>query len=372
MGFAKSTPVYTAVFLGLAIALLVACGSEPAATAEPTATPVATPTATPAPSPTPTPAVQITPDTPSAQTILESSFAAMERTRSFRFELEATVKASAQGGAVLEIPFAFAADYQAPDRVRGKLALNLAFFTVERETVIIGDQVYTTDPETGEWSVSVGSGIKLPSPRDFTTGAATALEKAVLARIEALDGDLVYVIEGAPSLDLFVLSEKEPETTFWIGIDDLLIRRIAANGQISLEEIAGSLGLSGMAGTATIAVDIRFSGFGTPVEILAPAVGEGAKTGGPGRRVEDQGRAHVPVRGPPSALQLRAGHVWLALRYTPGPGPLGRLRRTPARRGAGPQPGARRGRGPLRLPRRLRRPRRAAGRHRERSHRPGP
>ena len=287
-----ASTMYKPALLILGVLLIVACGgSEQAQAPTPTASPAPTPTATPAP--ISTPAVQITADTPTAQAILEGSFAAMERIKSFKFELEATIKASSEGGAVPEIPFVFTADYQAPDRVQGKLTLSLGFFTVETETIIIGDQVYTTDSETGEWSVNAGAGIDLPNPRDFTAGVATAMEKAVLARTESLDGKPVYVVEGAPSLDLFKRTEGEPETTFWIGIDDLLIRRIVANGEISLEEVAAPLGLPGITGTATIAMDIRFSAFGTPVEILPPAVGAGTKADGPGRKIEDQGRAHV-------------------------------------------------------------------------------
>ena len=88
----------------------------------------------------------------------------MSEVASFHFDLEASVGVDA-GGIATQIPVSLVGDFQAPDRARLKLNVSLLFFTLETETVIIGDTVYSTDPVTGEWQIESGLAIGLPSPR---------------------------------------------------------------------------------------------------------------------------------------------------------------------------------------------------------------
>ncbi len=84
-------------------------------------------------------------DAPSAIEILEASFAAMEAVESMHLEMVAEIKIDS-GGTETRLPIKLAGDFQAPDRVRSSLSVSLGFFSIEIETIAIGDDVYTTDP----------------------------------------------------------------------------------------------------------------------------------------------------------------------------------------------------------------------------------
>ena len=136
----------------------------PTATAAPppTATPEPTPTPTPIPTSSPTPEPESLPKTLSgirplsvnsdsdAEEILNAALEAMDNLDSLHFSLQAEVGITS-ADLTATFPFAFEGDYQAPDRMKGKLALSLGFFALEMEIINIGPDTYTTDPQTGLW-----------------------------------------------------------------------------------------------------------------------------------------------------------------------------------------------------------------------------
>ena len=259
----------------LSAVVFVACGESepvPTPTPAPTATATPVPTATPAPTPTAAAPVVELVDAPPAGEILQESFNAMREVGSFHFELEADVKpSSSAGGLIQEIPFTFSADYQAPDRVHGKLAVSLGFFSVEVEIITVGDTTYITDPETGEWTTGSGPFSVLPSPTEFTSEVVSALDDVTLVGQEVLDGTPVYRLRGVPPLTVFEGSGGiSAQADFWIGVEDSLLRQIVAEGQISLEAMTGTFGVSGISGDATVTMTMTFAAYGVPVVIEAP------------------------------------------------------------------------------------------------------
>ena len=195
----------------------------------------------------------------------------MRDVESFHFAVDARVRPDA-GLSGAEIPISYVGDVLTPDRVRGTLSVSLGFFTLEIETITIGEAAYTTDPQTGEWGIASDPISALPNPVELTGADTLALNDATLVGEETLDGERVYRLRGAPP----------PATVggvatadFWIGVEDFLIRQITAEGSMALEDVADALGGGGLSGTATLSMTITFSRYGEPVVIEAPEVDGG-------------------------------------------------------------------------------------------------
>ena len=279
---------WTAAFLAAALTGAAAgCGdSEPnapaaaptaTATSVPTPVPTATPTPTATPSPTPTPSPQPAPDValtpsgtaPELDALLESSASAMEAVGSFHFEIEMVITAESEG-TTMEVPFNLVGDFQEPDRAMGKTEFSILFFTIETEFIQIGDTGYSTNPETGEWMIDEDSGVPFGSPTDLVgTALAEGIEGLELLGEETRDGVRVYHVSGSVPASEFSEegAEGELQADLWIGVEDLLIRELAIEGQI--EPPDDSLELD-EGGTVGMSLSMKLSDFGVPVTIEAP------------------------------------------------------------------------------------------------------
>ena len=283
------------ITLGLIfLIILTACTQTDAAptpvptaapTITPTPVPTPSPTATPVPSPTPAPtatatatfvpviSLEATSDL-SPQQIMEKAIAAMAEVESFHFEIESTVSISSDDTDV-GLPIDFTGDFQAPDRIRGKLSLSLGFFTIEMETIAIGDTAYITNLESGEWEESSGLGFGVPNPAELAVPVGVSLVDLTLIGEEELDGIRVFHLKGAPPASLFGDASDDAEADFWIGVDDFRTRQVTASGQVSLGG-GGGFGLpfggADLAGSATIVLTAKFSDYDKPVVIEAPAI----------------------------------------------------------------------------------------------------
>ena len=175
-------------------------------TATPTVTPTPTPLPTPTPPPTPTPTPTATPSpTPTAngyahtaptltpipapksepsgaatlspgpgEIILENAIKAMAAVESFHFEVEAKLTITSQG-VTLDVPIDLAGDFQAPDRTQGTFVVSFFLLQIDSEFINIGDASYTTDPDTGQWTVGRGQALSFLDPAalvspDFLAG----------------------------------------------------------------------------------------------------------------------------------------------------------------------------------------------------------
>lgn len=267
----------------------------PAATPTPTPTPVPTPSPMPSPTPSPTPfpspsppAVSGAPATatpsptantvagltpPSPQDILVAALDAMAAAGSFHFELEGSIRAPE---ATSGIPISYIGNVQGPDRIQGKLQISLgAFFSMETESIVIGDQAYSTNVQTGEWEAGPGVASVLLSPLALTRAGPVAFEKGVLVGDEVLGARPVYHLRGVPPLGEFGAQDGDVQADIWVGVDDLLFWQIAGEGEVSLEGLGDSMGAVALSERAIIAMTMTFSAYGVPVEIEAPEVPEG-------------------------------------------------------------------------------------------------
>ena len=140
------------------------------------------------------------------------------------------------------------------------------------EILAIGDTAYITDPETGEWTVAPGLLSALPNPADVAQDKAPTIEGLALVGQEELGGTAVHHLTGVPSEETLADLGNEAAIAFWIGVEGLLLRRVATEGQIDLSAIGQSLGGAGISGTANVAITIVFSNYGEPVTIEPPEV----------------------------------------------------------------------------------------------------
>jgi hypothetical protein len=250
--------------------LVAACGATPTPTTVPTATPTATlpPTATPTATPTSTPTLTPSPTPPSPQVLLEAAFDALEEVESWHLELEMQMTMEMEG-LTLDIPFTFAGDFSAPDRMQGTLSTDFMGELLEVDMIVIGETSYVTDPETGEWTVSSDPATSF-APEEFTNLDPSRLEDLVLVGEETVDDVPVYYLKGtAPAeelrmgqLDLDVGMQGEVQVEYWIGVEDNLLRKATIDGELSVlgEEEA----------TMTLSATANYSGYGEPVVIEPP------------------------------------------------------------------------------------------------------
>ncbi len=297
----------------------------PTATPSPTPSPTPTPTASPTPTPTPSPTLIPTPTpiplptevptrtpapTPSvpgasaateplseAEQIYFDAADAMSLVDSFHYEMNATLSLAADGLG-FTIPVEMTGDFQAPDRSQGSLSMNIILFQVETQFVNIGDTSYSTDPDTGEWTVGAANGVFFGDPADFADPefleAAGNFAELTIKGIDDLDGVEAYHLGGMLSAEEADATGAEDfATEFWIGVDDGLFRQVSFAGELDAEELTtddlpvGDLDVS----DAQFSAMLTFSDYNKPIEIVAP---------------------DLPVAEPPSPLdpqQLDSG--WL-------------------------------------------------------------
>ena len=240
----------------------------------PTATPSPVPESTATPVPTPTPELSQAEKTERAQEILLSSLDAMTSVESFHFEVDAIVETDTSGFTG-RIPLSLDGDFQTPDRVRAVTKLSFGpLFTIETETIAIGDTIYTTDLQTGEFTVAPASssGFILPNPPEFAAEAASMLGDLEFLNETTLDGTSVFHLRGVLPQDVFGSAEGEAVVDYWVGTEDSLVRKMETKGELSLDE--GALGdeLGGLSGNASLSMTMTFSAYNEPVTIEAPLV----------------------------------------------------------------------------------------------------
>ncbi len=190
------------------------------------------------------------------------------------------------GALTLEIPIMVVADYAAPDRSQGVSSIDFGFFKTEVQAVVIGEDLYVTDPETGEWTKGLeGDFLPFITPEqvlDF--GDSDAIYdfrglsdngSGTVTGPEELDGVPAYrmsysVGQGDEEFEL-----GELDVDLWIAADDSLLRRIEISGEFSVEDEVGGAGstipLDDLSGDVQLHAVVTFSNFNAPVTIEPPA-----------------------------------------------------------------------------------------------------
>ena len=266
----------------------------PTATPVPTNTPVP-PTATPAPTNTPVPVATPVPvDTPApvsapqddrtASEILADALKTMAEVESFHLLTELIVS-TAQGGTSIEFPITLQADFQKPLDSKGSIEIDIGFFKIEMKFITVDGDFYMTDPETGEWLLGASASEFLPlDASDFADAEnfvgpdlLAESDKLTLEGAEDVNGIETYRISAsADSGSVAILEgiDGELDMTFWVGVQDGLLHRIMANGQLGIPDTGAAQsdslfgGLGG--GDTSFEILIEYSDFDAPVKIEPP------------------------------------------------------------------------------------------------------
>lgn len=270
----------TGTFSVLALLLVMGLGACSGASAllAPSPTPVPPPTDTPVPpTATPIPPTDMPIDMPeagqsttslSAQSILETSLEAMAGMSSWHVDIIG-VMTMYYKGLSMDIPVTYAGDFSAPDRLEGKLSMDILWSKLERDTVLISRILAAPEPGTGE-TVSNVQPVPLVSLLDFVEFAPADIPNLEFVGEETLDGTSVYHLKGGVSaVEMEIVQagstftiEGEVALDILIGADDFLPQRVSADGSLAVS--GGAQGTLHVAGTAT------FAGYGAELAAEAP------------------------------------------------------------------------------------------------------
>jgi len=175
--------------------------------------------------------------------------------KSFHFEEQLTLQAANVLGA------AITGDVLMPDRIRATMDLQVGFLLETMEVVILGDEVYTQDPHTEEWTgPSELTELFFLNPMNMPR-EVHHIEDPRWMGTKEVGGVLCEGFRGKTRLlsDLQV-GEETPlaEVWGWIGCEDRLIRKITMEAIFTEEQ------------PITVYVDIEFSNFNQEITIEAP------------------------------------------------------------------------------------------------------
>ena len=205
-----------------------------------------------------------------AELVLSDSAEAMSEVESFAFTVTGHLLVDSTDSEV-RIPLTYNGVSAAPGRSRASLVLNVFFFSLQIDLVIIGDTVWTTNPQTDVWEEAPSDSIALPNPALLIGGDTPALSDPVVVGTEQVDGIETINLKGTAQIDaLNGLGKELAGADVWVGVEDLLVYRIVAGGEIDLDSLGLPLASAGLTGNAELSLDIRLSDFGAPVAIEPP------------------------------------------------------------------------------------------------------
>ncbi len=252
----QAAPAITAETAGRAAA---------AATSQPTTTPTrpapAAPTATP-----------IRPLDPEADGIVARAMAKMAEAGTFHYAMDRQLAHDpAAPDLLLHIPVS--ARYHAPDRLQGSISFSSAAEEAAFDFIIIGDDLYLREPPDGQWQQmrdgeAAAQMIRENALLPLTHLSADKLHDSEMIADVLLAGVAVHHVRSKMGRKAAEgdLSAGAGSVDLWIGKADHYVHRAILRTTATTE-----LGLID-SGSSTAEVD--YSGFGTPVMIVAPLIPE--------------------------------------------------------------------------------------------------
>ena len=244
----------------------------PTATVAPTSTPMPAPTATPEPTATPAP------ELPAARAILDASAVAMAAVETGSVVLDGT--ATLGGDTAMETRLVISGDFQTPDRSRFTTTISGAGYSLEYDSIVIGEDGYQENLFTGEWEANQDARSILGEGGHFGDLDLDLNDEDVrlitVMGVEDLDGVQVYYLKGTIPVDAAAdltgdlgineVSQDSPiDVEIWVGVDDSLVRRMSIGFQ-DKDELSGQ--------TITALTVMTYSDYGKDVDIQAPEVAQ--------------------------------------------------------------------------------------------------
>ena len=194
----------------------------------------------------------------------------MLEVESFGFEATGELEVETEDS-YITVPIRYVGESAPPDRTRANLTLNVVFLLLQLDLITIGDDTWTTNPQTQMWERVATGSLGLPDPVLLLSGGTPALSGAAVEGVETVDGKETYRVSGIAQLrSLSGIEDGSPNSQVWIGVDDSLVHRITASGTVALDGLGLSLSTLGIAGDGVLSLDMRFTYFDQPVSIEQP------------------------------------------------------------------------------------------------------
>jgi hypothetical protein len=156
-------------------------------------------------------------------------------------------------------------DVVVPDQLKAAVDAEAVGINVSVDVVGIGDRTWVTNPFTRGWEELPGTNIRdFADPAALVSGLLPAITDPQLTEGDSVDGVETHLVTG--SIDSGALQDAlgiaEPgqtvEVEAWIGVDDLLPRRVRLIGPLSTAD------------SADVVRQVELSRFDEPVEIMPP------------------------------------------------------------------------------------------------------
>lgn len=178
----------------------------------------------------------------SAPDIMTRSSEALAKAKSVHFVINSTNGMMSIGTGL--VAKTIEGDVVQPDRLKGQATSTFGRITVQIGFVEVGDKQYITNPITKKWQEVPGS-QPAPNLLDPNKGAPAALKQATdLKKLgnENVGGIDCYHVTGKISSALIAGLVGLPGTSaalasdIWVGVSDLLPRRISLDGPVTKNE----------------------------------------------------------------------------------------------------------------------------------------
>ena len=220
----------------------------------------------PFPSPTPTPA----PDP--AIEIMASAREKMGDAGSAAFEISANLE-TLSDGRTHHTPVTYVGDYQAG----GYSSANVTVArSVESRVITLVTQfmliTHVFDASSQVWDVVHGYSPYFIALDELFGSKSNGVTELMLTGKEEVSGVYSYVISGKLR-DLEVAgSQGDFDVTYWIGVDDGLLRQVFASGDLDLNDDEMLIGDTD-AETASVKLTAKLSDHGKQVDVVTPSLG---------------------------------------------------------------------------------------------------
>lgn len=173
-----------------------------------------------------------------AEEVLAQSADRMEALTSFGFDIDHENGSTAIVGGIQMVSATGAV--QGTDRMRLEVEARFGNTNIETAIVILPGEGYLQNPITGRWQRQDGMDMtEFFDPAQGVTALMRGATGAEVLRGETIDGVDAYVIEAtldSGELGVFVSNAPPGQavtTRVWVGVEDLLVRRVEAHGPIA-------------------------------------------------------------------------------------------------------------------------------------------
>jgi hypothetical protein len=243
---------------------------------------------------------------PAPEAILDAAVDAMAALDAWQMEMGIEMGAQYKG-LRFDVPFTYAAQFQAPGRMESTVSTHVFGVTLEKEMIFVLTNLVAAEPSAGEGLAEVRPATVFAIP-EFAGLDLAKIKGLELVGEEALDDIPVYHVRGTiPSHDMKATPRGArlalkgwAQCDVWIGVADSLLRQFQCEGDLT---VAGSAqGTLHMTGAGT------FFDYGQP---LAAGASEVPRAAAGGAACAAAGPGFVPYTDPQEAVSFCHPSDWV-------------------------------------------------------------